>query len=73
MVLHGFGSMVRSYEALEPGSFHELDVRFLRPVPLPCSMLSVQVAPAESADADGWRALRLAGAGDAVHLAGRMR
>jgi acyl dehydratase len=72
-VLHGFGSLVRSYEALEPGSVKEIDVRFLRPVPLPCSALSVQVAPAESADADGWRALRLAGAGDALHLAGRLR
>ena len=72
-VLHGFGSLVRSYEALEPGSFSEIDVRFLRPVPLPCSALSVQLAPADSADADGWRALRLAGGGDAVHLAGRVR
>lgn len=72
-VLHGFGSLVRSYEALEPGSFSEIDVRFVRPVPLPCSALSVQLAPADSADADGWRALRLAGGGDAVHLAGRVR
>lgn len=72
-VLHGFGSLVRSYEALEPGSFNEIDVRFVRPVPLPCSALSVQLAPADSADADGWRALRLAGGGDAVHLAGRVR
>jgi acyl dehydratase len=70
-VLHGFGSLVRSYEALEPGSFNEIDVRFVRPVPLPCRALSVQVAPA--ADADGWRALRLAGGGDALHLAGRLR
>jgi acyl dehydratase len=73
MVLHGFGSLVRSYEALEPGSFTEIDVRFVRPVPLPCAALSVQVAPAGSADAGGWRALRLAGGGDAVHLAGRLR
>jgi acyl dehydratase len=72
-VLHGFGSLVRSYEALEPGSFDDIDVRFVRPVPLPCSALSVQVAPEDSADADGWRAVRLAGAGDAVHLAGRLR
>ncbi len=71
-VLHGFGSLVRSYEALEPDSFREIDVRFVRPVPLPCSMLSVQVAQ-DSVGADGWRAIRLAGAGDAVHLAGRMR
>jgi acyl dehydratase len=72
-VLHGFGSLVRSYEALEPDSIKEIDVRFLRPVPVPCAALSVQVAPMDSADADGWRALRLAGAGDTVHLAGRSR
>ena len=72
-VLHGFASLVRSYEAMEPGDFNEIDVRFVRPVPLPCSALSVQVAPADSADADGWRALRLAGAGNALHLAGRLR
>jgi acyl dehydratase len=72
-VLHGFGSLVRSYEALQPDSFREIDVRFVRPVPLPCSMLSVQVAPQDGADADGWRAVRLAGAGDTAHLAGRLR
>jgi acyl dehydratase len=71
-VLHGFGSLVRSYEALEPDSFREIDVRFVRPVPLPSAMLSVQVAQ-DNADADGWRAVRLAGAGDTVHLAGRLR
>jgi hypothetical protein len=40
-------------------------------------MLSVQVAPADAladaAGANGWRALRLAGGGDSVHLAGRIR
>lgn len=70
-VLHGFGSLARSYETLAPGSVHELDVRFLRPVALPCLALSVQLAP--EADADGWRALRLVGASDTVHLAGRLR
>jgi hypothetical protein len=35
--------------------------------------LSVQVAPESAADADGWRALRLAGGGEAMHLAGRLR
>jgi acyl dehydratase len=72
-VLHGFGSLVRSYEALEPDGFNEIDVRFVRPVPLPSSALSVQVAPADGADAGGWRALRLTGDGDKVHLAGRLR
>ncbi len=70
-VLHGFGSLARSYETLAPGSFTEIDVRFLRPVTLPGQALSVQLAP--QADADGWRALRLAGDEDTVHLAGRLR
>ncbi|GJJ00018.1 hypothetical protein RugamoR64_05560 [Duganella rhizosphaerae] len=70
-VLHGFGSLARSYETLAPGSFRELDVRFLRPVTLPGQALSVQLA--SEAGADGWRALRLAGGGDMVHLAGRLR
>jgi acyl dehydratase len=75
-VLHGFGSFVRSYEILrrtESEVFSEIDVRFLRPVPLPCSHLSVQTAPAGTADAEGWRALRLVGAAGTVHLAGRLR
>ncbi|MES2163645.1 MAG: MaoC/PaaZ C-terminal domain-containing protein [Pseudomonadota bacterium] len=70
-VLHGFGSLARSYETLAPGSFTEIDVRFLRPVTLPGQALSVQLAP--ESDADGWRALRLAGDEDIVHLAGRLR
>ena len=75
-VLQGFGSLARSIETLERGGFRELDVRFLRPVPLPCPPLSVQLE--SEADLDGWRALRLAGSHDggdrtAVHLAGRLR
>jgi hypothetical protein len=76
MVLHGFGSFVRSYEILrrhDSGGFDEIDVRFVRPVPLPCPALLVQTAPADTDDADGWRALRLAGADGVVHLAGRRR
>lgn len=71
MVLHGFGSFVRSYEILRQRdiAFSEIDVRFVKPVPLPCSTLAVQVAPADDA---GWRAVRLAGAGD-IHLAGNLR
>jgi acyl dehydratase len=75
VVLHGFGSFVRSYEVLAQQGvrFDEIDVRFVKPVALPCTALSVQVAPETAADADGWRALRLAGSGEAVHLAGRLR
>lgn len=72
LVLHGFGSFVRSYEVLRRQGLpcNDIDVRFVKPVPLPCSALSVQIAPA---DAEGWRAIRLAGAGDAIHLTGKLR
>jgi acyl dehydratase len=69
-VLHGFGSLVRSYEALPEGSWREIDIRFLRPVPLPSPELQVRLAVASM---DGWRPLRLAGADAAVYLAGRCR
>ncbi len=69
-VLHGFGSLVRSYETLPEGSCREIEIRFLCPVPLPSTPLQVQLAPASP---DGWRQLRLTGTGDIVHLAGRCR
>lgn len=72
LVLHGFGSFVRSCELLKQQGIHfsEIDVRFIKPVPLPCPALAVQIGPA---DANGRRAIRLAGAGDTVHLAGNLR
>ncbi len=72
LVLHGFGSFVRSYEVLRQHGvdFKEIDVRFVKPVPLPCSALSVQIAPPGE---DGWRTVRLAGAGGTLHLAGNLR
>ncbi|MRW84007.1 hypothetical protein GJ698_07835 [Pseudoduganella sp. FT26W] len=72
MVLHGFGSFVRSYEILKQRgiAFSEIDVRFVKPVPLPCSTLAVQIAPADDA---GRRAVRLAGADGDIHLAGNLR
>jgi hypothetical protein len=73
LVLHGFGSFVRSYEILRQHGvdFKEIDVRFVKPVPLPCAVLSVQIAPPGE---EGWRPVRLAGGtGDTLHLAGNLR
>jgi hypothetical protein len=72
LVLHGFGSFVRSYEILRQHGidFKEIDVRFVKPVPLPCSVLSVQIAPP---DGDAWRPVRLTSAGGTLHLAGNLR
>jgi hypothetical protein len=69
-VLHGFGSLVRSYEALPEGNCREIDIRFLRAVPLPCSALRVQHS---GPDTGGIRALRLADSRGTVHLTGRYR
>lgn len=69
-VLHGFGSLVRTYEALPEGSCREIDIRFLRPVPLPSAALQVQHA---AAGADSLRPLRLAGSDNTTRLAGRYR
>lgn len=69
-VLHGFGSLARSYELLEPGTFKEIEVRFLRPVPLPSPALRIDLAPP---GAEGWRALRLTRCDGTIHLAGRCR
>ncbi len=70
-VLHGFGMFVRSYEVLaDKGPVKEIDVRFLKPVPLPSGTLHVQQS---AKDAEGWRPVRLAGEEDVVHMAGRYR
>lgn len=69
-VLHGFGMFVRSYERLGVADLREIDVRFLRPVPLPSALLTVEDSPP---DGEGWRHLRLLGAEGCVHLAGRWR
>jgi len=62
-VLHGFGSLVRSYEALQPGVFNRIDVRFVKPVPLPSGPLQVELAPADATDSFP---LRLTSAGGSV-------
>jgi acyl dehydratase len=70
-VLHGFGMFARSYEVIAARHpIAEIDVRFLKPVPLPSGVLRVQQS---AADADGWRQTRLVSGRDVVHIAGRYR
>jgi acyl dehydratase len=70
-VLHGFGMFVRSYEVLaNKNQIGEIDVRFIKPVPLPSGTLHVQQTAKEN---DGGRQVRLAGDKDVVHMAGRYR
>lgn len=70
-VLQGMGQLARSYECLvDAGPINEIDVRFLKPVPLPSAELFVQHT---AQDSEGWRALRLASEGNDVHMSGRYR
>ncbi len=70
-VLQGMGMFARSYERLaDAGPINEIDVRFLSPVPLPSAELRVQHT---TQDLEGWRALRLSGEGQDVHMSGRYR
>ena len=69
-VLHGFGTLVRSMETLDMAALREIDVRFVRPVPLPSAALRVEHG---AADDQGWRALRVAGSDATIHLLGRYR
>lgn len=68
-ILHGFGSVARSYETIQKKGFeiNDFDVRFVKPNPLPCHELAVQIS--EPLD-DGRRALRLTNAAGDVFLAG---
>lgn len=75
-VLQGFGSFARTCEALlaaEPPTarLHAIDVRFVRPVPLPAEDLVV--ARATVANADGSRKLQLATAAGKAFIIGEYR
>jgi len=70
-VLHGFGSLARSYGLLAGTGMRELEVRFLRPVPLPCAAITLEQGDTE--DSDGWREVRLCSSDAAVHMVGRIR
>lgn len=70
-VLHGFGSLARSYAMLANTGMRELELRFLRPVPLPCAAIALEQS--DTTDADGWREVRLCSSDAAVHMVGRIR
>ncbi|QHS09322.1 MaoC/PaaZ C-terminal domain-containing protein [Sinimarinibacterium sp. NLF-5-8] len=69
-ILHGFGIVARTWEVLANAGFdiRSIDLRFIKPVPLPSHNLQVQVSDAQ---ADGRRAFRLQNPDGAVHIAGR--
>lgn len=65
-VLHGFGTLARTYELL-PETIRILDVRFLKPVVLPSSVLKVETTELTGRG----HALRLISGNDTVHLSGK--
>lgn len=74
-IMHGYGAMSQALERLhthleqQGESLHLLDLRFIRPVPLPSPRLSIQVATA----ADGGRQLRLADSQGTVYQVARFQ
>lgn len=68
-ILHGFGTVARTWEVLasKVGDITDIDLRFIKPLPLPNDGLQVQLAPA---GADGRRTFRLRGQDGSVHLTG---
>ncbi|WP_162932209.1 MaoC/PaaZ C-terminal domain-containing protein [Solimonas sp. K1W22B-7] len=68
-ILHGFGSVARTWEVLADAGHDiaDIDLRFVKPLPLPNEGLQVQVA---APDAEGRRAFRLLARDGSVHLAG---
>lgn len=68
-ILHGFGMVARTWEKLADAGqeIADIDLRFIRPLPLPREGLQVQLA---APDADGRRTFRLQGRDGSTHLAG---
>lgn len=58
-IMHGYGAFAQVFEAIQNAGhvIADIDVRFIKPLPLPSPPLLIQVAA--SADADGRHALRL--------------
>lgn len=71
-ILQGFGMLARTYETLRNADvgIAALNVRYIKPVPLPSAELAVRLA--REPDADGSRALRLVAPDETLHLIGHL-
>jgi len=69
-IMHGFGGFAQAFEAICSAGHDvaDIDVKFVRPLPLPGPEVLIQVAA--TADASGRRALRLADGSGNVYQAG---
>jgi hypothetical protein len=67
-IMHGFGGFAQAFEAIRNAGHDiaDIDVKFVRPLPLPGPEVLIQIAA--TTDASGRRALRLAdGSGNVYH------
>lgn len=69
-IMHGFGGFAQAFEAIRSAGhgIADIDVRFVRPLPLPGPEVLIQVAT--TADAAGRRALRLTDPNGTIYHAG---
>ena len=72
-ILHGFGFLTRSYEAIQNAghAIGDFDVRYVKPLPLPAPDMQVQIGKTTSGPKG--RALRLRSPGGDVHLVGHFK
>ncbi|BET26705.1 acyl dehydratase [Limnobacter thiooxidans] len=72
-ILHGFGQLARTWEVLHNASFSiaDIDVRWIKPLPLPNSGMQVQVSAKK--DSEGYTQLRVAAADGTLHMVGRFK
>lgn len=76
-ILHGFGQLARTWEvlansdAIKNKSISDLDVRWIKPLPLPS--LGMQVRVSEKVDENGYLQLQLAAADGSLHMVGRFK
>lgn len=69
-IMHGYGAFAQVYEALQRSGarFHDIETRFVRPLPLPSGMLLIQQATAP--DDNGQIAFRLIDTTGTLYQAG---
>lgn len=72
-ILHGFGQLARTWEVLNNAghSVSDLDVRWIKPLPLPNTGMQVQTST--TTDSEGYTQLRLTAADGTLHMVGRFK
>lgn len=72
-ILHGFGQLARTWEVLHNAGYSvaDLDVRWIKPLPLPNAGMQVQTSTTK--DSEGYTQLRLTSADGTLHMVGRFK